>query len=88
MKLKVNLKNKEASIEADAEKIIEKNMDYKHEIISRYGPKKTRYQIKQEELRKNKEQEHKHEMQAIFVCFGILAIIIAFCMVMSFVTGS
>ncbi len=87
MKFKLNFKNKEASIEADAERIIEKNMDYKQENINRFGPKKTRYQIKQEELRKNKEQEHKHEMQAFITGFIIFAIIIAFCVIMGFVTG-
>lgn len=87
MKFKLNFKNKEASIEADAERIIEKNMDYKQENINKFGPKKTRYQIKQEELRKNKEQEHKHEMQGVLLGFGILAVIIAFCMIMHFVTG-
>lgn len=50
MKLKFNFKNKEASLEADVEKLVEKGMDQKAN-----GPvKKTRYQIKQEEKRKMK----------------------------------
>lgn len=81
MKLKFSIKNKEASIEADAEKLIEKNMDYKQENIKKYGPKKTRYQMKQEEKRKNKELKHKQEMQnmilycTVFVVMVILGII-------------
>ena len=87
MKFKLNFKNKEASIEADAERIIEKNMDYKQENINKFGPKKTRYQIKQEELRKNKEQEHKHDMQMLIIGCIIIGIGIAFCVIMGFVTG-
>ena len=56
MKFNFNLKNKEASLEADIEKLIDKNMDIK----SNKQPKKTKYQIKLEEERKNKELEHKY----------------------------
>lgn len=48
MKLKFSLKNKEASLEADIEKLVEKGMDNK----AKKPEKKTRYQIKQEEKRK------------------------------------
>ena len=80
MKLNFNFKNKEASIEADIEKIIDKNMDIK----SNKPPKKTSYQIKQEEKRKNMELEHKQQMHiAIFGAIAF-AIIIALCIVMGY----
>lgn len=87
MKLKFNFKNKEASIEAEAEKIIEKNMEYKQENIKQFGPKKTKYQIQQEEFRKNKDQEHKQNMQLLIIGCIIIGIGIAICITMSFVTG-
>ena len=48
MKLKFSLKNKEAYLEADIEKLVEKGMDNK----AKNPEKKTRYQIRQEEKRK------------------------------------
>lgn len=51
MILKVNLKEKEASIDADVEKLVEKRM----EIADNHPERKSRYQIKQEERRKNEE---------------------------------
>ncbi len=83
MKLNFNLKNKEANFEADIEKIVDKNIEYRHERQKNTQPKKTRYQIKQEEKRKNQELEFKHNMQIIkilgialiflFVFIGIMA---------------
>ena len=49
MKLNFSWKKQEASIEADVERLVEKGM----ETNSKKPPKKTRYQIKQEEKRKN-----------------------------------
>lgn len=78
MKLKLSLKNKEASLEADVERLVEKGMDQK--VSS--PPKKTRYQIKQEEKRKNKELEFKQKIYA-FVLGGVaLAMLFAFLFVM------
>ena len=51
MKLHLNLKNKEASFDADIEGVVEKKLEYD----SKNHNKKTRYQIKQEEKRKNAE---------------------------------
>ena len=48
MKLNFSLKNKEASVDADVEGVVEKVLDHK----AKKPPKKTRYQIKQEEKRK------------------------------------
>ena len=45
MKLKFSLKNKEASVDADVEGVVEKVFEHK----AKQPPKKTRYQIKQEE---------------------------------------
>ena len=68
MKLKFNFKNKEASLEADVEKLVEKGMDQKAN-----GPvKKTRYQIKQEEKRKNAEIQHKQQMQWMAILLGMV----------------
>ena len=50
MKLSFSLKNKEASLEADVEGLVEKGLEHK----AKTPAKKTRYQIKQEEKRKNR----------------------------------
>ena len=54
MKLRFSLKDKEASLEANVEDLIEKGMDCDPD-------KKSRYQIRQEEKRKNREQRHTFE---------------------------
>ena len=51
MKLRISFKDKEASLEANVEDLIEKGMDCDPD-------KKSRYQIRQEEKRKNREQRH------------------------------
>jgi len=48
MKFSFSLKNKEVNLEADVERLVEKNLDYK----AANPDKKTKYQIKQEEKRK------------------------------------
>ena len=48
MKLKFSLKDKEASLEADVEKLVEKGMEHK----AQRPDKKSRYQIRAEEKRK------------------------------------
>lgn len=81
MKLKFSLKNKEASLEADVEKLVEKGMDLK----AKNPDRKTRYQIKQEEKRKTlmlkaeeerkkKEAEHKQQIFWLSVLLGIGAV--------------
>ena len=79
MKLSFSFKKKEAKLEADVEKLIEKGMDQK----AKNPPRKTRYQIKQEEKRKNAELKHKQEMQrfiiGISVLVGCMAIILIVC---------
>ncbi len=82
MKFNFNLKNKEASLEADIEKLIDKNMDIK----SNKPPKKTKYQIKQEEERKNKELEHKYKMQKIIIWVSSIIFIIAFVLIMGYIS--
>ena len=72
MKFNFNLKSKDVSAEADVEGIVEKSLEYK----SKRPEKKTRYQIKQEEMRKNKELEHKQKMQLLFVLLGFIAVLI------------
>ena len=69
MKLKFNIKNKEESLEADVEGLVEKKMDYKTKTPTR----KTRYQTKQEEKRKTEEARNKQKMKVIYICLGILA---------------
>ena len=77
MKLKVNLKNKEASFEADVEGLVEKSM----EKSAGKPPKKTRYQIRQEEKRKNAELKQKHNLQMIFIYLSFVVILIVFCII-------
>ena len=85
MKLKFSLKNKEASLEADVEKLVEKGMDLK----AKNPDRKTRYQIKQEEKRKTlmlkaeeerkkKEAEHKQQIFWICILLGITVFFLIF----------
>lgn len=85
MKLKFNLKKKEASLEANAERLIEKKMDYDQKNLENNIVKKTRYQIRQEEKRKNKELEFNQKMKTIKVAGISFAIIMAIIMVMAII---
>lgn len=69
MKLSFRLKKAEASLEANVGKLIEKGMDQ----WERNHQGKTRYQIKQEEKRKNAELKHKQETQRLLIGVGMLA---------------
>ena len=79
MKFKFSLKDKEVSMEADVEKLVEKGMDYKEA----HPERKTRYQIKQEEKRKNAELKHKQDLTYIFIGFGMFVVIIVLCLIMA-----
>lgn len=79
MKFKFGLKNKEVSMEADVEKLVEKGMDHK----AARPDKRTRYQIKQDEKRKNAELNHKQQLTYLLIGIGVFVAIIAFCIVMS-----
>ena len=78
MKLKFSLKNKEALLEADVERLVEKGMDQKAKNPSQ----KTRYQIKQEEKRINAELKHKQNLQIFFIGLGVFVVILAFAITM------
>lgn len=71
MKLNFSIQKKEANIEADVERLVEKKMD----IDSKRPERKTRYQIRQEEKRKNKEQQFKQTMIILAAYIGFMAII-------------
>lgn len=77
MKLSFSLKNKEASLEADVEKLVEKGMDQRAKDPNR----KTRYQIRQEEKRKNKELEQKRFMMGMLLMVGLIVVILVVCAV-------
>lgn len=92
MKLKVSLKDKEASLDADLEKLIEKKMD--NDSKKPKLPKKSKHQIRQEEKRKTlalqhqqreetKKAEYKRNLIIALLCFGAFAAIIILCLVMS-----
>ena len=70
MKLEFSLKNKEASLEADVEGLVEKGLEYN----SKKPDKRTRYQIKQEEKRKNEELKHKQQMKYFYILLGLLGV--------------
>lgn len=72
MKLSFSLKNKEAKLEADIEKLVEKGMDQHAKIPNR----KTRYQIRQEENRKNKELEQKQFIIGMLMMVGLLVVLL------------
>lgn len=76
MKLKFGFKNIiDAHFESDVESLVEKNLEYK----SKRPTKKTRYQIKQEEKRKNKELEHRQFMQGILMMIGVIVFLLIIC---------
>ena len=82
MKLKFSLKSKEASLEADVEGLVEKGM------ARRDNPnRKSRYQIKQEEKRKNEELKHKQLMQKMLLMVGMFAVLLAVCLIMAALEG-
>ncbi|MBR5527566.1 MAG: hypothetical protein IKV97_01080 [Clostridia bacterium] len=84
MKLSFSLKNKEASFEADVEGLVEKSIENK----AKNPVKKTRYQLKQEEeKRRNEELKHKQEMQKIYICLGIVSVVITICIVMAILSN-
>lgn len=68
MKLKFSLKEQEVSLEAGVENLVEKSMEQK----ALQPERKTRYQIKQEEKRKNKELEQKQRMQMVWILMSIV----------------
>jgi len=72
MKLSFSLERKEANIEADVEGLVEKNLEYK----SQRPVKMTRYQIKQEEKRKNRELEQKERMQKLYISLGLAGVML------------
>ena len=67
MRFAFSLKEKELSVEADVEGIVDKELERR----DKKPPRKTRYQIKQEEKRKNEELKHKQQMQNIFLMIGL-----------------
>ena len=79
MKFKFSLKNKEISLDADVEKLVEKRMEHNE----KHPDKKSKYQIKQEEKRKNEELKHKQQLTYLFIGIGLFVAIIAFCVIMS-----
>lgn len=82
MKLNFNLKSKEACLEADIESLVEKGLE------RRENPnRKTRYQIKQEEKRKNEELKYKQHMQETLLLVGILAVLFIIIFVMAALEG-
>lgn len=79
MKIKFSLLKKEASMEADVEGIVAKSLEYK----SKCPEKKTRYQIRQEEKRKNAELKHKQKMQYMYIMIGLFGV----CFVVAIITS-
>ena len=74
MKLAFSFKKQEASLEADVEGLLKPCIDARLSNPKR----KTHYQNRQEEKRKNAEQKHKQDMQRALIAFGLFAI----CMVL------
>ena len=80
MKFSFNLKEKQASFEADVEKLVEKKMDQTSSSPNR----KTRYQIKQEEKRKNEELKQKHFIQGMIMLLLVVVFALVICGIGSF----
>ena len=79
MKFDFNLKDKKMSLNADVEKLVEKKMDLDKDKPER----KSRYQIKQEEKRKNEELKHKQEMKKLYIAIGLFAVLMVVVFVMA-----
>ncbi|OUQ48532.1 hypothetical protein [Lachnoclostridium sp. An118] len=79
MKLAFNFKKKEASLQADVEGMIERGLERKEKSPKR----KTRYQIRQEEKRKNmelkRELERKQMVQGILMMAGVIVFFLIIC---------
>lgn len=75
MKLSFDIKKKELSLHADVEKLVDKQLDKK----TARPPKKSRYQIKQEEKRKNKELEMKQTLIYIAMMLGVVVAALIIC---------
>ena len=75
MKLSLDIKKKELSLHADVEKLVDKQLDKK----TARPPKKSRYQIKQEEKRKNKELEMKQTLIYIAMMLGVVVAALIIC---------
>ena len=74
MKLSFSIKNKELSLDADVERLVEKQLEHKASSPQR----KTRYQIKQEEKRKNEELKHKQQLQSLYILLGLFVFLVVF----------
>lgn len=83
MKVAFNFKKQEASIEADVEGLVKPHIEAKLSNPDR----KTRYQIRQEEKRKNAELKHKQDMQKVFILLGLLAVLMIVVFVMAALEG-
>ena len=83
MKLSFSLEKKEASLETDIEGLVEKGLEYKKQNPNR----KTRYQIRQEEKRRNKELEQKQFVQGMFMMLGLILIVLVICAIGSVFGG-
>ena len=72
MKFAFSLQKKEVSVEADVEGLVEKGLERREKNPDR----KTRYQIKQDEKRKNEELKHKQEMRYMLILIGMVVFFI------------
>ena len=79
MKFAFSLQKKEVNIEADVEKIVDKELERR----DKKPPRKTRYQIRQEEKRKNEELKHKQQLQMVLLGVGFFAVLLAIILVMA-----
>ena len=80
MKLNISLKKQEGTLEADVEGIVKKSLEYKSKRPPA-PPKKTRYQIRQEEKRKNEELKMKKMLIFGGIAVGLLAVILIICFI-------
>lgn len=83
MKFAFNFKKQEASIEVDVEGLVKPHIEAKLNNPDR----KTRYQIKQEEKRKNAELKHKKEMQKVLILLGLFVALMIFVFIMAALEG-
>ncbi len=79
MKFAFNFKKQEASIEADVEGLIKPHVDAKLNNPNR----KSRYEIKQEEKRKNAELKHRQDMQKVLILLGMITVLMIIVFIMA-----
>lgn len=84
MKLSFDLKNKKGSFDIDVEKIVDKELERRNKKLDR----KTRYQIRQEEKRKNIELQQQLERKRLLQGVLLMGVVVMFILIICTIGAS